>query len=283
MRCVWTFCLLLGVAIGGCSPGRKLTPPRSDRGWTRADAFILPDTTVVPSKTAIPAAPIYTPIEHEFPWPLRFQPIAFVMVEFCIAESRKTDSVAAVHGARQLESRAVESVEMWRFKPAVVDGHPTRTCPSALLVYDPHIAFDLGTYFDTRYTRLEKHSLIAPFGESLPAPGPGVLTRPQALQSLDGPAPDSETGPWFTGRTLTLSFCVLKDGTLRNLSVERRHMSPFPGPVLATARDWRFTPATIDGEPVSTCGLEERFRVFVRPRQDMFDDELFANTPNAKH
>lgn len=278
---LWLRGTLLCCMQSGCSTSSHQLSDPPDTEQIRGDAFILLESTRRDSKAEIPAVSLYTPIDDEFTWPAEADAIEFLMVEFCIARSGKVDDVRVLHGLTQLAPPATASVRRWRFKPRVVDGARRRTCKHALIAYDVQGALDIRTYFDVAYTREQNRSVIAPYWAPVSPPGPGLLTAPQARHPLERPPADGAEGPWFHAYNVELKFCIDENGTTRKVGVQNPVVPPFSGPVLADSWDWVFTPTTANGKPVTICGLEELFRVVVRPRRDMFDRALFRALPSG--
>lgn len=237
---------------------------------------MLRDVTVEAAKGNLPAVPIYTPVDLRFTWPADLQQVEFVEVAFCILESGKVDDVEVVRGAPQLVEPATTSVAKWRLRPALVQGRTMRTCQKALIIYDVGFAFDLTADFEVRYVRNAERSVIS--GHETPSvePGRGVVTRPRARQSMDLVVADDDAGPWFYADWVTMELCVDEKGSVGVRSVLGGEALPYSGLLVGAARGWTFDPMSIDGTPLTVCGIEETFRVHVRPRGDLFESRAHS-------
>ena len=231
---------------------------------------MLRDVTVQTTEDNSPAVPFYSPVDLRFTWPDGLDPVEFVEVSLCILESGKVDDVEVVRGAPELVETATASVARWRFKPAQVHGRALRTCQKALIIYDVDFAFDLAAHFEVRYVR-NAGSVISGHDTPPVEPGRGIVTRPRAKRSMDVVVAEDDAGPWFSADWVTIEFCVDEKGSVSGLLVRDGDPLPYSGLLVDAAREWSFDPMSIDGTLLTVCGVEETFRVQVRPRGDLFE------------
>lgn len=265
----WAYALSFLIATASCA-GHSFGIVASARREVRGDAVMLRDVTVKATEGNLPAVPIFTPVDLRFTWPGGLQQVEFVEVAFCILESGRVEDVEVLRGAPQLVETATASVARWRLRPAVVQGRRVRTCQTALIIYDVDSAFDLTADFEVRYVRNAHGSVISGHETPPVEPGRGVVTRPRARRSMDVVLADDEAGPWFYADWVNVELCVDEKGSVSGLSVLNGDPLPYSRTLVDAARDWTFDPMSIDGTPLTVCGIEETFRVHVRPRRDVF-------------
>ncbi len=132
-----------------------------------------------------------------------------------------------------LDEKAIEAVEKWRFRAGYKDGKPVNVAAT----------------IDVNFRLLDKDrtgqraSLIfkLPLGAGRP-----VLVK--------GKIPPNRNS---AGQRLRVSLTVSSDGTPKNLAVIETTDAAWADHALRDLKDWRFTPASVNAEPVAVAGVFE--------------------------
>ena len=135
---------------------------------------------------------------------------------------------------------AVEAVRQWRYSPTLLNGSPVP------VIAEVRVNFTMS-----------KAGTAAPKLEETPSET-GVIQRPAVLSS---PKPDytKEAREAKVEGIVLLSITVKKDGTVGNVELlQGLGYGLDEAAIYTVMSDWRFSPATLDGEPVdqpATVGI----------------------------
>jgi len=196
-----------------------------------------------------------------------------VLANGTVGDVRVTKSLEA-----GLDAQAILSAKQWLFKPAMKDGSP--------------VAMIVGLVVEFKLPQVPA---------SAPVVLPGVLDghgkefyffnypNGQAnAQGLVPPKPIKQVTPKYTSDALRakiqgdveVEIIVLTDGTVGDVRVTKSLDAGLDEQAIAAARQWRFQPATKDGQPVEyTATLSLEFRVHDGPPAPAAVEPYAPDTP----
>jgi TonB family protein len=131
-----------------------------------------------------------------------------------------------------LDQSAIRCVNAWIFKPGMKEGNPVPVAAT--------IQVNFRMLMDVREWRLRLASFTTPSGVSRPeivkAKFPKLSDEPEQAK-------------------VTVSLDVDENGKPNNIRTERSSDPKWEAEVIAEVRNWKFTPAVKDGQPVLVHGI----------------------------
>jgi TonB family protein len=160
-----------------------------------------------------------------------------VMMKVVIGTDGKAHDIQVLHSlGLGLDEKAIEAVSQWQFEPGTKGGEPVRVFAQIevnfrLLDNPQGVPWHLG--------RVEFHL-------------PPEVSRPVIKK---GPSP--HVAGDSSSATATLTFNINETGTPDNIQIEKTSDEDWASSVTAVLREWKFTPASKDGSPVSVpCTMD---------------------------
>ena len=235
------------------------------------------DSADDPATTAS-TSPLYTPVHRPKQWPPELGGLAFVEVRFCIDPRGKTHDAEIVRGPAALGPGVLADVAKWRYKPKLREGVPVDSCEGAIFAFSDEYEFDPTKHFTVAF---EPADADAPYGRPAPAEDTEVTATPACearAPVMTAPVPKSALGAmrpaddhrrWYAVGRMGVRHCVGTEGDVYAVRLDgvSRRVEPYAKALrTVAARDWAFTPATLDGDPVTVCDIVRWFDVYVIPR-----------------
>ena len=172
-------------------------------------------------------------------YPVQSIAVGTVALEIIVSENATVEDVRPILEIQSLTATAVQSVKQWRFKPAVLNGRPTRSRTVVAVTFNPveTVAHDV--------------------------PLPPLLETGASSQAIIEPIPINVVAAAFpkypynsvTTGTVVLRVSVDIDGRVEK-AIAVRDVPSLTGPCLDVLKKWRFEPAEFRGQHIpSSIGL----------------------------
>ena len=159
--------------------------------------------------------------------------VGTVVLEVTVDEKGTVEGVRPIREIQSLTETAVESVKKWRFKPALLNGQPTRSRTVVAVTFNPaaSLAHDVPL---SPLSATERSSSAA----LEPEPVKVVLARfPQY------------PGNSVTAGTVILRVTVDSKGRVENTTAIR-DIASLTATCIDVVKEWRFEPAEYRGKPI---------------------------------
>jgi TonB family protein len=176
-----------------------------------------------------------------------------VVVRVLVSPSGKTEDITVLRGDPSFSESAVRAIRKWHFQPAAEQGHPAET------VYKVHVRFNPLLRQANSDVEVESPRPETPWIELPPlhissgetvhkVSEPGVIA-PKALYTPE-PEFSEEARKKKEQGTVNLVLVVGVDGLPRDLRVACSSWPDLIQNAIQSVRQWKFDPATKDGQPV---------------------------------
>ena len=197
-------------------------------------ASLLASATVVSQQTSAKFEPPDVLSTSEIPYPPNTTVTGLVTLVLSLADTGRVQNVQVVRDTPPLTSAAQSSVQTWTCKPARMNGQPVASQLPVNVVFNP---YNPG---GTEITGLSISPASKAAGSSSFVPAQ-ITSASYALYPPDSLA---------TG-TVVLSVTISKTGQVQKARVARDVAALSPA-ALAAVKSWKYAPATLNGQPISS-------------------------------
>ena len=168
-------------------------------------------------------------------YPAQSVAVGTVVLELTVDEKGLVEDVHAVRQIETLTETAVNCVKGWQFKPAFVDGKPTRSRITVAVLFNSVAAYPYETALGAiPETEAQSDSSLEP--EPIKVMAASFVRYP----------PNSQT----TG-TVVLQAAVDTEGLIEKV-VAIRDVPALTEPCIEALKRWKFHPAQLRGSPISS-------------------------------
>lgn len=168
-------------------------------------------------------------------YPVQSIAVGTVVLEVTVSEKGAVEDVRPIRKIQSLTETAVQSVKQWRFKPAVLDGRPTRSRTVVAVTFNP--------------AETVAHDVPLP-ALSETEPSSQAMIEPIPIKVVNAAFPHYPYNSVTTG-TVVLRVSVASDGRVEKAIVVR-DVPSLTGPCLDVLKKWRFEPAELRGQRISS-------------------------------
>jgi TonB family protein len=166
-------------------------------------------------------------------YPTKSIAVGTVVLEVTVDEKGLVESVRPIREIQSLTVTAVESVRNWQFKPAVLEGKPTRSRTVVAVTFNPPAS-------------LAQNVPLPPVSTTDPSSRP--LLEPEPVKVVAASFPQYPVNSVTTG-TVVIQVTVDSEGRVEN-TVAIRDIASLTAPCIRVLKEWKFEPAQFRGKPV---------------------------------
>lgn len=169
----------------------------------------------------------------DIPYPIESIAIGTVVLEVTVSERGNVEEVRPIREIQSLTDVAIESVKIWHFKPASLNGRPIRSRTAVAVTFNPAAAPAANVPLPPRSTN-----------QSSSAPAP---LQPEPVEVIAATFPQYPANSVTMG-TVVLRVSVDKSGNAESTTAVRRIPS-LTSQCIRTIKEWKFKPAEFRGRP----------------------------------
>ena len=198
-------------------------------------AFLLAGLCSVkapPSNTS-PFEPAQVVSATDVTYPLQSIAVGTVVLEVTLSDKGEVEDVRPIREIQSLTETAVESVRKWQFKPALLDGQPTRSRTVVAVTFNPSAS-------------LPQNVPLAPFSATEHSSRPVPEPDPVKVVAASFPQYPFDS---VTAGTVVIRVIVNGDGQIKN-TVAIRDIASLTAPCIRALKEWKFEPAQFRGKPI---------------------------------
>ena len=197
-------------------------------------ASLLTPATIVSQQASAKVEPPDVQDTSDILYPPNTTVTGLVTLVLSLADSGRAQSVQIIRDTPPLTAAAQSALQTWTFKPALANGKPVASRLPVNVVFNP---YNPG---GTEITGLSLSSVPTAAESSAFVPAQ-ITAASYALYPPDSLA---------TG-TVVLSVTISKTGQVQKAHVARDLAALSPA-ALAAVKSWKYAPATLNGQPVSS-------------------------------
>lgn len=182
-----------------------------------------------------PPTPIFRP-SPQYPEAARIARVeGNVVLESIIGSDGSVESVTVIRSAPGLDQAAVEALKLWKYRPATLNGNPVKARFAAVAIFklDQPVAV---------VTEGERASVEKPLSVR------GKVEPPVPIFKPDPEYPESARAARIEGKVIVEAI-IGEDGSVESVQVTQS-VPELDQAALDAIKQWRYKPATLDGEPV---------------------------------
>jgi hypothetical protein len=166
-------------------------------------------------------------------YPTKSVAVGTVVLEVSVNEKGMVEGVCPIREIQSLTETAVESVRNWRFKPAVLNGQPTRSRTVVAVTFNPAAS-------------LAQDVPLSPLSATEHSSDPAL--EPEPVKVVLARFPQYPPNSVTTG-TVIVRVTVDSKGRIEN-PVAIRDIASLTAPCIDVVKEWRFEPAEFRGKPI---------------------------------
>ena len=169
-------------------------------------------------------------------YPISSGVFATVVLEARVDPAGKTEDVKVIRGYKSLTPVAIASIKSWTFEPATLDGKPTDSTMRVAVTFYPPTLFATDVPLPPLRERGDKRK---------------PQFRYQPPQVVAASFPKWPTTCIVYG-TVALEVTINEAGTVAGGVRILHDIPPLTAEAIHAIKDWKFTSATFDGEPITS-------------------------------
>ena len=166
-------------------------------------------------------------------YPLQSISVGTVVLELTVSEKGQVENVRPIREIQSLTETAVETVRGWQFKPALLDGQPTRSRTVVAVTFNPS-------------TSLVQNVPLGPLSATEPSSRP--VPEPDPVKVVAASFPQYPFNS-VTAGTVVIRATVRSDGRVKS-TVAIRDIASLTAPCIRVLKEWKFEPAQFRGKPL---------------------------------
>ena len=189
------------------------------------------------AKAATPNTSSFEPAQvvsaTDLSYPLQSISVGTVVLELTLSEKGEVENVRPIREIQSLTETAVGSVRRWQFKPALLDGQPTRSRTVVAVTFNPS-------------TSLVQNVPLAPLSATEPSSRP--VAEPDPIKVVAASFPQYPFNS-VTAGTVVLRVTIGSDGRIKSTAAIR-DIASLTAPCIRILKEWKFEPAQFRGKPI---------------------------------
>jgi TonB family protein len=166
-------------------------------------------------------------------YPIQSVAVGTVVLEITVSEKGAVEDVWPIREIQSLTETAVKSVRKWQFKPALLDGQPTRSRTVVAVTFNP-----AGS--------LAHNEPLPPLSATEPSSRP--VLEPGPVTVVAASFPQYPVNSVTTG-TVVIRVIVDSEGRVENTEAIR-DIASLTAPCIRALEEWKFEPAQFRGKPI---------------------------------